>query len=37
MDRYVRDESGAWRRAPKTAVEAEREAADEAIAEPLGA
>jgi DNA polymerase-1 len=37
MDRYVRDDSGAWRRVPKTAVEAEREAADEAIAEPLGA
>jgi hypothetical protein len=36
MDRYVRGD-GTWRRVPKTAVEVAREAADEAIAEPLGA
>jgi hypothetical protein len=37
MDRYLRDDTGAWRRMPKTAVEVAQEAADEAIAEPLGA
>jgi DNA polymerase-1 len=36
MDRYLREE-GTWRRVPKTAVEVAQEAADEAIAEPLGA
>jgi hypothetical protein len=37
MDRYLRDDAGAWRRVAKTAVEVAQEAADEAIAEPLGA
>jgi DNA polymerase-1 len=37
MDRYVRADSGEWRRVPKTAVEVAQEEAEEAIAEPLTA
>jgi DNA polymerase I-like protein with 3'-5' exonuclease and polymerase domains len=35
MDRYERDESGAWVRRSKTAVEVAREAADEELAAEL--
>ena len=35
MDRYERDESGAWVRRSKTAVEVAREEADEAVAVEL--
>ena len=37
MDRYLRDDGGAWRRVPKSAVEVAQEEAEEAIAEPLSA
>jgi DNA polymerase-1 len=37
MDRYVRADSGDWRRVPKSAVEVAQEEAEEAIAEPLSA
>ena len=37
MDRYLRDDDGAWRRVPKSAVEVAQEEAEEAIAEPLSA
>ena len=37
MDRYLRADSGEWRRVPKSAVDVAREEAEEAIAEPLSA
>jgi DNA polymerase-1 len=36
MDRYIR-EDGAWRRVPRSAADVAREAAEEAVAEPIGA